>query len=280
MTVLDTLQSAFAAVRERLLPSSARVPVIRLEGMIAAGGRGGGQTLSLQRVEKLLERAFAMKDAPAVALLINSPGGSPVQSRLIFRRIRALAETKRKPVLVFCEDVAASGGYMIACAGDEIFCDGSSILGSIGVISAGFGFTDAMERVGVERRLKTAGADKVLADPFSPETEDQAARLEALMTKMHAQFIEIVRARRSDRLADDADVFTGAVFIGADAVASGLADGEADLKAELQERYGEDVRLKWLEPKRSGPLSRVFGAGAEAVADTIEARSLWARFGL
>ncbi|MEO1040039.1 MAG: S49 family peptidase [Pseudomonadota bacterium] len=280
MSVAENLKSAAFSLYERLLPGSAKVPVVRLEGMIAAGGRGGGQTLSLQRVEKLLERAFSMNDAPAVALLINSPGGSPVQSRLIYRRIRALAEANKKTVLVFCEDAAASGGYMLACAGDEIFCDGSSILGSIGVVSSGFGFTDVMKKVGVERRLKTAGADKVLADPFGPETKEQSERLESIMAKMHEQFIDIVRTRRSEKLAEDADLFTGAVFIGTDAVANGLADGEADLKAELQERYGEDVRIKMLAPKRAGALSRFVGSTSEVLADTLESRGLWARLGL
>ena len=279
MSLTESLKDAAGALRARLIPDGPRVPVVRMEGMIASGGRASG-TLSLQRVEKLLDKAFAMKDAPAVALLINSPGGSPVQSKLIHQRIRQLSEEKKKPVIVFCEDMAASGGYMIACAGEEIFCDGSSIMGSIGVISASFGFTDAMERVGVERRMKTAGESKVLTDPFSPETDEQKKRLETILERMHAQFIELVKSRRSEKLADDPELFTGAVYIGVDAVEAGLADGEADLRAELRERYGESVRIRYLAPKSKGPLSRVFAGAADALVEAMETRAAWGRFGL
>ncbi|MEL6437488.1 MAG: S49 family peptidase, partial [Pseudomonadota bacterium] len=157
----------------KLLPKRFRndvptVPVVRLQGMIAAGGSTFNPTLSLASCAQNLERAFKMKEAPAVALAVNSPGGSPVQSRLIYKRIRDLAKEHDKEVLVFCEDVAASGGYMIACAGDEVFADPSSIVGSIGVISAGFGFVEAIDKIGVERRVYTAGKNKSTLDPFAP----------------------------------------------------------------------------------------------------------------
>ena len=251
------------------------VPVLRLEGMIAAGPRNGA-ALNLQRVEKALERAFSITDAPAVALVVNSPGGSPVQSRLIHERIRALASEKNKPVLVFCEDVAASGGYFIACAGDEIFCDPASIVGSIGVISAGFGFSEAMEKLGVERRVRTAGARKSLADPFLPETEEQRATLDRLMGGMHRQFIAVVKSRRADKLSDAAELFDGSVYTGEEAVENGLADGVAELRGELRRRFGDKVRLRALTPAFQGALSRLMGAAI----DQAELRAVWGRLGL
>lgn len=253
------------------------VPVVRLEGMIAAGGRGN--TLNIQKVEKMLDKAFLMK-APAVAIVINSPGGSPVQSKLIHDRIRYLSERFKRPVLVFCEDVAASGGYMIACAGDEIFCDDSSILGSIGVISASFGFVDAMEKLGVERRVRTAGANKSLGDPFRPETKEQKDRLDRLMGEVHESFIEVVKSRRSDKLSDDEDLFTGEVYVGQKAVEAGLADGIAEVRREIRERYGDETELKPFSVQKSGFLARLMGGAMVHAADAIEERSLWARFGL
>ena len=251
------------------------VPVVRLEGVIGSGGRGGAM-LSLARVEKLLDKAFAMKAAPAVALAVNSPGGSPVQSRLIYQRIRLLAREHGKPVLVFCEDAAASGGYLIALAGDEIFADPASILGSIGVVSASFGFVDLIKKVGVERRLKTAGAKKTLADPFSPETEDQAAAIDRIMTGLHRQFIALVKERRAERLDAAKELFDGSVYTGEEAVQAGLADGLAELRAELKRRFGEDVRLRPLTPQRAGLLPHLVGS----TFDAFEERLAWARLGV
>ena len=251
------------------------VPIVRLEGMISAGGRNAS-ALNLARVEKLLDKAFAMADAPAIALSVNSPGGSPVQSRLIHERIRALAKTNDKTVLVFCEDVAASGGYMIAAAGDEVFADPASIVGSIGVISANFGFTRAMEKLGVERRRKTAGKSKSLGDPFSEETEEQKARLTRLMEQIHAQFIALVKDARGDRLNGDMELFDGSVFTGEEAVEAGLIDGLGEARSELQRRFGEKTRIKVLAPARGGLLARFMGSAL----DTLESRDAWGRFGV
>jgi signal peptide peptidase SppA len=279
MSLLDSLttelERAGRSLGKALGADAPVVPLVRLEGMIAAGGRNQG-ALSLARVERLLDRAFAMTDAPVVAISINSPGGSPVQSRMICERIRALAAEKDKPVLVFCEDVAASGGYMIACAGDEIFADPASVVGSIGVISAGFGFTGAMERLGVERRIKTAGESKVLADPFSAETDAQRERMERLLEAVHRQFIALVKARRGDALKDEAGLFDGSIFTGEEAVEVGLIDALGDARTTLKARFGEKTRIKMLAPSRGGLLAR-FTASA---ADVIESRTAWARFGL
>ena len=186
---------------ERLLPAFLRsdrpvVPVIRLQGAIMAGSSQLRPTLSLATTASLIDRAFAYRKAPAVALLINSPGGSAVQSRLIFRRIRDLAEEKGKHVIAFVEDVAASGGYMLACAGDEIVADPSSIVGSIGVVTASFGFPELLKKAGIERRVHTAGRNKAVLDPFLPEKQEDIDRLKEIQADAHEMFIDLVRSRR------------------------------------------------------------------------------------
>src|SRR3954462_2370152 len=213
----------------KLRRGAAVVPVVRLSGVIGAGTplRPG---MSLAGVARTLERAFATKNAKAVALVINSPGGSPVQSRQIYLRIRQLAAEKKLPVLVFVEDVAASGGYMIACAGDEIFCDPSSILGSIGVVGGGFGFQEAIKRLGIERRLYTAGAHKAMLDPFLPENPDDVAKLKALQREIHQIFIALVKESRGARLkGSDDTLFTGEYWAGESSITLGLADSIGDL---------------------------------------------------
>ncbi|XBQ16312.1 MAG: S49 family peptidase [Oceanicaulis sp.] len=279
MAFYDSLTRELRGAGSRLMKALGSdvplVPVVRLEGMIAAGGRHSS-ALNLARVEKLLDKAFSIERAPAVAIAVNSPGGSPVQSRLIHHRIRLLAKTHDKPVLVFCEDLAASGGYMIACAGDEIFADPASIVGSIGVISASFGFTEAMEKLGVERRMKTAGKSKVLADPFSAETDAQKQRMERLMEGVHAQFIALVKDSRGDRLDTERELFDGSVFTGEEAVEAGLIDGLAEVRTELQRRFGESVKIKPLSPPRQGLLGRF----TSSAVDALETRSAWGRFGL
>lgn len=278
MTVLERISPFVQWFRKLTGRSGPLVPVVRLEGPIAPGGRGN--TLNIARIEKVLGRAFSFRHAPAIAIMVNSPGGSPVQSKLIHDRIRALAEEKKKPALVFCEDVAASGGYMIACAGDEIFCDPSSILGSIGVISASFGFTEAMDKIGVERRLRTAGKHKSLADPFSPETEEQAERLERLMHRLHGHFIDLVQSRRGGKLSDDEDLFSGQVFTGDEAVENGLADELADVYSKLRERFGPHVRARLMPVPKGGPLSKLIGQGAASLVAEIDSRAAWSRYGL
>ena len=283
-----------ALIPERLRPGKAVVPVVRLSGLIGAVTplRPG---MSLAGVAKTLERAFATKGAKAVALVINSPGGSPVQSRQIYLRIRQLAAEKKLPVLVFVEDVAASGGYMLACAGDEIFCDPSSILGSIGVVGGSFGFQELIKKVGIERRLYTAGAHKAMLDPFLPENPDDVARVKALQREIHAIFIALVKQSRGNRLKGADDVlFTGEYWAGETSVSLGLADAIGELRSTLRARFGDKVLTPVIAPSTgllSGLLGRKSaGAGAlsslEAVAglpdemiSALETRAIWAKFG-
>src|SRR3954451_15266119 len=281
-------------VPARLRRDIAVVPVVRLSGVIGAVTplRPG---MTLAGVAKMLERAFGTRNARAVALVINSPGGSPVQSRQIFLRIRQLAAEKKLPVLVFVEDVAASGGYMLACAGDEIFCDPSSILGSIGVVGGGFGFQDLIRKIGVERRLYTAGAHKAMLDPFLPEDPDDVARIKSIQREIHAIFIALVRQSRGARLKGADDVlFTGEYWAGESSVSLGLADGIGDLRSTLRSRYGDKVVMPLIAPAGglfSGLLGRrSAGAGTLAALDAgaglpdelisaLETRAIWARFG-
>src|SRR5258708_7825972 len=237
---------------------AAVVPVVRLSGVIGAVTplRPG---MSLSGVARMLERAFATKNAKAVALVINSPGGSPVQSRQIYLRIRQLAVEKKLPVLVFVEDVAASGGYMIACAGDEIFCDPSSILGSIGVVGGSFGFQELIKKIGVERRLYTAGGHKAMLDPFLPGNPDDVARLKTLQREIHAIFIALVKQSRGARLKGTDDVlFTGEYWPGDTSVSLGLADAIGDLRSTLRARYGDKVLTPVVAPS-TGLLSGLLG---------------------
>jgi signal peptide peptidase SppA len=276
----------------RLRRGSAVVPVVRLSGLIGAVTplRPG---MSLAGVARTLERAFTVKNAKAVALVINSPGGSPVQSRQIYLRIRQLAMEKKLPVLVFVEDVAASGGYMIACAGDEIFCDPSSILGSIGVVGGSFGFQELIKKAGVERRLYTAGKHKAMLDPFLPEDPDDVARVKALQREIHAIFIALVKQSRGTRLkATDDVLFTGEYWAGETSVSLGLADAIGDLRSTLRARYGDKVSTPVIAPA-TGMLSGLLGrrsagtlASLEGVSglpdeliSALESRAIWAKFG-
>ena len=278
----------------RLRRGAAVVPVVRLSGLIGAVTplRPG---MSLAGVARTLERAFSMKNAKAVALVINSPGGSPVQSRQIYLRIRQLAAEKKLSVLVFVEDVAASGGYMIACAGDEIFCDPSSIMGSIGVVGGSFGFQELINRIGVERRLYTAGEHKGMLDPFLPENPDDVARIKAIQREIHALFIALVKQSRGARLKGTDDVlFTGEYWAGETSVSLGLADAVGDLRSTLRARYGDKVVTPLVAPS-TGLLSGLLGrksAGAGTLASldgfagfpdelisALESRAIWAKFG-
>ncbi|MDX0626679.1 S49 family peptidase [Sinorhizobium medicae] len=269
------------------------IPAIRLHGAIMAGGSPLRPVLNLATVAPLLEKAFSVKDAPAVAISINSPGGSPVQSRLIYQRIRDLAQEKRKRVLIFVEDVAASGGYMIALAGDEIIADPTSIVGSIGVVSGGFGFPDLLKKIGVERRVYTAGENKVLLDPFQPEKERDIEFLKGLQLEIHDIFIQMVKSRRGSLLADHPDLFSGLFWTGQRGQELGLVDSLGDMRSEVRKRYGEKARLELIQPARSlfgwrQPGAAVAGAiaaplvasAAAGLVDTLEERALWARFGL
>ncbi len=281
----------------RFLPPSMRmdaptIPVIRMEGPIMSGRNQFRPSLSIASVAGVIEKAFSYKKAPAVAIIINSPGGSAVQSRLIYKRIRDLAEEKDKKVLIFVEDVAASGGYMIACAGDEIFVDPSSIVGSIGVVAATFGFTGAIDKLGVERRVYTAGKNKVMLDPFQPEKKDDVAKLKKMQLQIHETFINLVKSRRGSKLTDNPDLFTGMFWAGGVAVELGLADAIGDVREVLKSRYGKKTKLRLISAPR-GLFGRRLGFGisdrfsaglaasaVSAVADEAEERALWGRFGL
>lgn len=258
------------------LNSEPLVAVIRLQGAIAAGSRSG---ISDAGFASVIEKAFAKGKPKAVALSINSPGGSPVQSALVAARIRRLAEEKDVKVHAFVEDVAASGGYWLACAGDDIWVDPSSIVGSIGVISASFGFVEAMQKIGIERRVHTAGEDKSVLDPFRPERAEDVERLKDIQRDIHTAFIDHVIARRGDRLIDDADLFTGAFWTGAKGVDLGLADGIGHLVPKMKELYGDKVRFAVHGPKK-GLLSRFGAQIMEDVDLGLQERALYARYGL
>ena len=268
------------------------VPVVRLTGIIGFSTplKPG---LTLAGVTRALDRAFSTRHARAVALLINSPGGSPVQSHLIFRRIRLLAEEKGLHVFAFIEDVGASGGYMIACAADEIVCDPSSMLGSIGVVGGSFGFDKLMEKVGVERRLYTSGERKAMLDPFLPEKPEDVKRLKQIQGEIHEAFIALVKDRRGPKLlGPEKTLFSGEYWTGLTAVELGIADSIGDLRSFLRERYGEEVFTPLVALERGFFACRLRGMEskfglladhpdwAEDVVSALEARALWSRYGL
>lgn len=284
----------------RLIPKRFRktgpvVNVVRMEGIIASGRAGfRSAQLNIKSLAAPLERAFKLRDVAAVVLLINSPGGSPVQSSLIAKRVRALAEEKEVPVFAFAEDVAASGGYWLACAADEIYADASSILGSIGVISAGFGFQEFIQRYGIERRVYAAGDHKGALDPFQPEKPDDVERLKSAQEGIHESFKELVRTRRSGKLkAPEKEIFSGEFWTGTQAQKLGLIDGIGDLRSVMRERFGDKVRFNLIAPRRSWLKDR-FGIGSglapgrfaggddwfETAIGALEDRIIWSRFGL
>jgi len=271
------------------------VPVLRLSGAIGMASplRPG---LSIASLAEPLQKAFEMSKTPSVALIINSPGGSAVQSSLILKRIRALAEENEKKVHVFLEDVAASGGYYLAIGGDEIYAEPSSIVGSIGVISSGFGFVEAIDKLGVERRVYTAGRSKAILDPFLPQKPEDIERLASLQRDAHDVFIGAVKERRAGKLkGHDDELFSGAFWSGKQALEYGLIDGISDIRTRMREIYGENVKLKVVPIERPGLLSRLrrspsldslasLAAGNGSITDellsTLETRALWARYGL
>ena len=277
----------------RLFDKRPRVTVLRLSGVITAATGGFSRALDIGSLAPLIERAFSVPKLNAVALVINSPGGSPAQSSLIAGRIRSFADEKKLPVYAFVEDVAASGGYWLACAGDEIYGDANSIVGSIGVISASFGFQDFIERHGVERRIHTTGRRKSMLDPFRPEQPDDLLRLQALQANIHKSFIEHVRARRGARLKGSEDtLFSGEFWTAGPALDLGLIDGLGDARSVLRRKFGDEVRLIGIQPRRGWLRARFGMAGAPALASfsaddivtramaAVEERALWSRFGL
>lgn len=255
-------------------PKAPLVAVVRLQGAISVTGGLNDKGLS-----ELIDRAFNRGKPKAVALEINSPGGSPVQSSLIAGRIRRLSEEKKIPVFAFVEDVAASGGYWLATAADEIFVDPASILGSIGVISSGFGLQDFIERYGIERRVHTAGTSKSFHDPFRAEQDEDVARLRGLLDEMHEIFKTQVSTRRAGKLPEGEDLFTGAFWIGQTAIDKGLADGIGHLVPEMKRRFGKKVRFKRYAEKK-GLLQRFGRAAAQDALAGLEERAAFGRFGL
>jgi serine protease SohB len=279
-----------------ILPAKLRgdipiVPVVRLTGVIGESGMPLRASVTLAATAKVLERAFKTRHARAVAIVINSPGGSPVQSHLIYRRIRELAAEHTLPVIAFVEDVAASGGYMVACAADEIVCDPSSIVGSIGVVGATFGFDKLIEKIGVERRVYTAGDRKVTLDPFLPEKADDVKRVKALQKTIHEGFIGLVKERRGAKLTGpEKTLFSGEFWTGAQAMELGVIDSLGDLRGTLRGRFGDKVLTPLISPDRS-MLGRLRGAPggsevwqraglADELISAVETRALWARYGL
>ncbi|NLE79789.1 MAG: S49 family peptidase [Rhodococcus sp.] len=262
------------------------VPVVKLEGMIASGGAGfGRQTISIESVEEPLERAFTTSGAKAVALMINSPGGSPTQSEYIGRRIRQLADKHELPVIAFCEDVAASGGYWLACAADEIYATSTSVVGSIGVISSGFGFSELIERLGIERRLHSAGEAKARLDPFFAEKSEDVEWLRELQQGIHDEFGAWVRHRRGDQLkGSDEELFNGDVWLGRKAVELGIADGIGTLREVIEEKY-PDAEIEPTGPRRTlfsklGLPAASWDGAAAAVIGAVNSRAAWSRYGI
>ena len=283
-----------SAVPRRFRPDTAVVPVVRLAGPIGLSTplRPG---LTLAALARVFDKAFAMRGAKAIALVINSPGGSAVQSHLIYTRIRQLAAEKKLPVFAFVEDVAASGGYMIACAADEIICDPSSIVGSIGVMGASFGFQDAIKKLGIERRIYTAGEHKVSLDPFMPEDPGDVARLLAIQQEIHSNFIALVKSSRGGRLnGPEKTLFSGEYWTAETARGFGLVDRFGDARSVLREKFGDKVSTPVVMGQRGwfgravpgvslpDAASEILGrAGfADEIVSTLEARALWARYGL
>ena len=299
--IFEHLRQLFASARAALrpiLPKRLRgdrpvVPVVRLSGVIGVG-TPLRSALTLAGVARPLERAFGMRQARAVAIVVISPGGSPVQSHLIYRRIRQLAAENNRPVIAFAEDVAASGGYMIACAADEIICDPSSIVGSIGVVGSSFGFSRLIDKLGIERRLYTSGDHKAMLDPFLPEKPDDVERLKSVQREIHEGFIDLVRQSRGSRLkSQEKTLFSGEYWTGSKAIELGLADALGDLRGTLRARFGDDVLTPLVAPARGwfGRVQPGVGAGdidsllrggdfAEQVISALEAHALWARYGL
>ena len=272
----------------RLIPARFRkkthvINILRLEGVIASERSIGGKTLSGKSLEPQLKKAFK-KGISGVALVINCPGGSPVQSAIIANRIRALAAEHKIAVYAFCEDVAASGGYWLACAADEIYADENSIVGSIGVISMGFGFPDALKKFGIERRVHTSGTSKSTNDPFQPEKPEDVKKLKSMLSEMHESFKTEVRARRKDKLKETNELFSGAYWTGRKSLGFGLIDGIGHLNEVLKHKFGDTIELVEIEAPKGWGLKRLgFSAATEmpeAILNTLEQRALWQRFGL
>lgn len=281
---MSSFFSALGAPFRRLVGSDKPVvTVVELQGPIGAEARPG-RGLSAYSVESSLKKAFKRKSSKAVVLAINSPGGAPAQARMIMERARGLAREKQIPCISYIEDVGASGGYLIALAGEEILADPFAIVGSIGVVSAGFGFQDAIEKLGVERRVHTAGTNKVRLDPFRPERPEDAEKLEKILDDTHQLFIDLVKTHRGDKLKGDHEaIFSGDFFLAGEGAELGLVDETGDLREILKSRYGNDVKLKMISAQRAGLLGKlgasIMGGLVDAVALKLKGEGLNARLG-
>ncbi len=274
----------FTKLKNLICKKSANVAVVNLCGVIGKGGKID-QGINIENVNPLLERAFETKGAKAVVINVNSPGGSPVQSELIYTRIKELSLEKKIPVFTFAQDVAASGGYFILLAGEEIFAHNASIVGSIGVISAGFGFEDLIKKIGVQRRIYAQGKNKAVLDPFSPENPESVEILKSAQRDVYESFKDLVRHNRKDKLKESDDfLFNGAFWSGKKAVELGLVDAIGDMRNVMKNKFGDKIKFVNIEPKKKGfikeLLANKFGANfAETLIDRIEEKGVWNRFG-
>ena len=267
---------------KRFFSKDINIPTLRLTGVIGQAGiaRSG---LTIADIEKLVDKLFSDKKAPAVALIINSPGGSPTQSSLIAEKIINLAKEKNKKVYAFVEDVAASGGYWLACAADEIYLDLNSIVGSIGVISPGFGFVDLIKKIGVERRVYTSGKSKSFLDPFKEEKKEDIDRLKSIQEQIHENFIEYVKSRRGSKLLSSAEdeIFSGLFWVGKKGVDLGLADGIGSINQIIREKYGNKAKIKIIDQKKSFLQKRLSSSiNNNDIFNRLEEMIMWSRYGL
>tara|TARA_Y100001970_G_scaffold229014_1_gene283969 strand:+ start:9185 stop:9991 length:807 start_codon:yes stop_codon:yes gene_type:complete len=258
------------------------IPHIKLTGIIGNVGKFR-QGIDFSGQEEIILKAFSVKKAPCIAITVNSPGGSPVQSHLIYNFIRLQAKKNKKKVIVFAEDVAASGGYLIACAGDEIYANSSSIIGSIGVIYSSFGFTELIKKIGVERRVHTAGKNKSTLDPFLDEKKDDIERLKKIQLDIHKDFINVVEKSRGSKLKkSEVELFSGEFWSGSKAKELGLIDEVGDSHQILREKFGEDVVIKKFEKNR-GWLSKKLSSSnnhVDQLSNILEEKSVWQKYGL
>jgi signal peptide peptidase SppA len=266
-----------------LFSNSIEIPTLRLSGVIGQAGfmRSG---LNISSLDQLIDKLFSNKKSPAVALIINSPGGSPTQSSLIAEKLIKKSKEKNKKIIAFVEDVAASGGYWLACASDEIYIDTNSILGSIGVISPGFGFVELIKKIGIERRVYTSGKSKSFLDPFKVAKEDDIERLQSIQEQIHENFIEYVKKRRGSKIneKDFNEVFSGLFWVGKKAINLGLADGLGSIYDIIEQKFGKKAKIKFIDQKKSFIQKRLSASllDTDALIHKIEEKTLWSRFGL
>ena len=268
---------------KKIFSKNLQIPTLRLSGVIASQSGITSSSLSINNIEKLIDKLFSDKKCPAVALIINSPGGSPAQSSLIAKKIIDLSIEKKKQVLAFVEDVAASGGYWLACAADEIYIDQNSVIGSIGVISPGFGFVDLIKKIGIERRVYTSGKSKSFLDPFKEEKKQDIDRLKNSQEHTHENFIDYVKKRRGTKLStsNEDEVFSGLFWVGKKGVELGLADGVGSINEVIKEKFGKKAKIKIIDQKKSFLQKRLSSSiNSDDIFNRLEEMIMWSRYGL